>query len=426
LKEANQSYWGLIKDPIFGYIQITDLDRKIIDTNPVQRLRRIRQLAGSEYVYPGANHSRFEHSLGVMHLSRKLSLSLSSYLGEEERTAIEIGGLLHDVGHGPFSHVFEPILMKYLGKTHEDFTSWIIGRSEIADVLRSGGFNPDDMMKLAIGKLGKPDKVFLDQIISSSMDVDKMDFILRDSYHTGAGYGNIDVERLIYTMSVFKGELALNAKALPALETFLLARLQSFRTIYFHRTVRAIQIMIWKAMDRANEELHFVSFKSPEDYLEMDDHTTWTLLKKCKRSRPLMEKLERRELLKCAYEKAFFLPDEFTTSVFSSDSVRSRLEEEIAREAKIDRDSVVIDVPTLSSLPYRYPSELKSITIPLFSESRDGKRTPQRIEDLSPIAGSLQAFINMLRVYTEQRYRDRVAEVVEKVIGPPPSTKISS
>ncbi|HZD12950.1 MAG TPA: HD domain-containing protein, partial [Candidatus Binatus sp.] len=135
-------YWGFIKDPIHGYIRISETEKRIIDTRPVQRLRRIRQLAGSEYVYPAANHTRFEHVLGAMYLAGILGDTLPSQLPTQERKELRIAALIHDIGHGPFSHVSEPLITRYLGKTHEDLVPWLVTKTELADVLTDTGFDP--------------------------------------------------------------------------------------------------------------------------------------------------------------------------------------------------------------------------------------------------------------------------------------------
>jgi HD superfamily phosphohydrolase len=193
-----KNYWGEIKDPVHGYVYITEAEKEIIDSYPVQRLRRLRQLAGAEYVYPGANHTRFEHSIGVMYLAGKVAENpnISQIISEEEAEAVRIAGLLHDVGHGPFSHVFEHLLTKKLNKTHEDITAWIIKYSELKDLLGGLGYKAEDIAELAVGSLAVRGKAFLNQIIRSSIDVDKLDFVVRDTYHTGAEYGFVDVFRL--------------------------------------------------------------------------------------------------------------------------------------------------------------------------------------------------------------------------------------
>src|SRR4030043_1332344 len=157
-----KAYWGEIKDPVHGYVYITENEKKIIDSYPMQRLRRLRQLAGSEYVYPGANHTRFEPCVGVMFLAGKVAENphVSQMVKDEEADMIRLSGLLHDVGHGPFSHVFEQLLIKDLDKTHEDITSWIIEKSEVGVKLSKMGYNPKEVAGLAVGKLHKKNKAF--------------------------------------------------------------------------------------------------------------------------------------------------------------------------------------------------------------------------------------------------------------------------
>ena len=198
-----KAYWGEIKDPVHGYVYITENEKSLIDSYPMQRLRRLRQLAGSEYVYPGANHTRFEHCIGVMYLAGKAveNPNISRMVIDEEADMVRIAGLLHDVGHGPFSHVFEQLLIRDLDKTHEDITSWIVEKSELSDKISRMGYAPGEVAKLAVGKLHKKGRAFLDQVISSAVDVDKQDFIVRDTFHTGAEYGFIDVFRLIHWIS---------------------------------------------------------------------------------------------------------------------------------------------------------------------------------------------------------------------------------
>ena len=157
-------YWGFIKDPLYGYIRITEQEKLIIDAEPVQRLRRIRQLAGAQYVYPAANHTRFEHSLGAMHLAGAVAENLPSISEESERSQVRVAALLHDVGHGPLSHLFEPLLSKYVGKNHEDMSLRIIKESELGRSLEKAGFAAGEIASLAVGRRADPRKPFLDQI----------------------------------------------------------------------------------------------------------------------------------------------------------------------------------------------------------------------------------------------------------------------
>lgn len=424
-----RNYWGEIKDPVHGYVYITELEKEIIDSFPVQRLRRLRQLAGAEYVYPGANHTRFEHSVGVMYLAGKVveNPNIGQRINEDEAEMVRIAALLHDVGHGPFSHVFEHLLDKELGgKTHEDMTRWIIATSELKDILNKAGYNPKEIGKLATNKLEKPSKAFLGQIISSAVDVDKLDFVVRDTHHTGAEYGFVDVFRLIHAFDVLNGDLAVDLGALSALESFIIARIESFKSIYFHRVGRAAQIMLAMAMEKANEELGLTSFKTPEEYLAMDDYTVWTMLKNCEKSREIIENLERRKMLKCAYERTFYQKDAVISNIFSKEAHRKELREDIAKKAGVDTEAVIIDVPTVPSVPYHHSVLMEPMEIPTFYKTRDGNKIPQRLSEISKIFEVLKGFINILRVYTDEENREKIGEAALNILGGiPTSAKIS-
>ncbi len=417
-------YWGEIKDPVYGYVYVTEAEKEIIDSFPVQRLHRLRQLAGAEFVYPGANHTRFEHSIGVMYLAGCLSENpnLSQHLSEDEIQTIRIAALLHDVGHGPFSHVFEHLLVKFLNKNHEDMTTWIIQKSELSDIINGLGYDPNVIGKLAVGSLHKPGKAFIDQIIQSSVDVDKLDFVVRDTYHTGAEYGYVDVFRLIHMLDVLDENLAVDLGALSALESFMLARLESFKSIYFHRVGRAAQIMIATAMEQAKDELGLVDFQSPEEYLAFNDYTVWAMLRKCEKSRKIMEDLERRKLLKCAYDRTFHVREKTMTSILSVEEIRNQMRDKIASEAGVETQSVVIDVPTLPSVPYHHSVLLEPMEVPVFHKTREGTKVPQRLSDISGVFEVLKGFINILRVYTEEQHLEKVASAAAKVLGGTPSS----
>jgi uncharacterized protein len=420
--------WGEIKDPVHGYVYIKEAEKAVIDTYPMQRLRRLRQLAGSEYVYPGANHTRFEHSLGVMYLAGNVLENpyISRIISDEEVDLCRISALLHDMGHGPFSHVFEHLLLKDLKKTHEDLTSWLIEKSEVADKLSKMGFNPQEVAALAVGQLHRKDRAFLDQIISSGVDVDKMDFILRDTYHTGAEYGFIDVYRLIHALDVLGENLAVELGALSALEAFMIARIESFKSIYFHRVGRVAQIMLATAMDKANSELGLTSFKTPEEYLALDDYTVWAALKKCKASQQIISNLENRRMLKCAYERTFYEKDGMISNVFGREAYRNQIRSEIAKEARVDVENVVIDVPTVPSVPYHHGVLIESMEIPVFTRNQTGDKKLQRLSETSKIIETLKGFMNILRVYTDAANRAEVEKATAKILGKTPTaSKIS-
>lgn len=421
-------HWGEIKDPVHGYVYISEAEKEIIDSYPVQRLHRLRQLAGAEFVYPGANHTRFEHSIGVMYLAGRLSENpnLSQRLSEDEVQTIRIAALLHDVGHGPFSHVFEHLLVKFLKKTHEDMTTWVIRESELRDVINGLGYDPDLIGKLAVGALNKPGKAFIDQMIRSAVDADKLDFVVRDTYHTGAEYGYVDIFRVIHMLDILDENLAIDLGALSALESFILARIESFKSIYFHRVGRAAQIMIAAAMEEAKDELGLVDFQSPAEYLTLNDYTTWTMLKACERSKKIMENLERRKLLKLVYERTFYVRDKTMSGIFGAEEVRDQMRDKIASEAGVESRAVVIDVPTVPSVPYRHSVLLEPMEIPVFHKTKDGKRIPGRLSEVSGVFDVLKGFMNILRVYSEEEHRREVGAAATKLLGEVPfSARIS-
>ncbi len=423
-----RTYWGEIKDPVYGYVYITEEEKEIIDSYPVQRLRRLRQLAGSEYVYPGANHTRFEHSVGVMYLAGKVveNPNISQFINEEEAGMVRIAALLHDVGHGPFSHVFEHLLTRELNKTHEDMTSWLIRNSELRDTVSKLGYDAEKIAELAVGKHHKNEKAFLNQIISSSIDVDKLDFVVRDTYHTGAAYGFVDVFRLIHTFDVLDGNLAADMGALSTLESFIIARIESFKSIYFHRVGRAAQIMLATALEKANEELGLTRFKTPEEYLAMDDYTVWTMLKNCKKSSQIIRNLERRRMLKCAYEQTFYVKDKTVSNIFSAEEFRNQIKEKIAKKANVDPNVVVIDVPTVPSVPYHHSMFMEPMEIPVCYKTREGRKELKRLSEISGIFDVLKGFINILRVYTDENAREKVGKAAMEILGEiPSSAKIS-
>ncbi len=420
--------WGEIKDPVHGYVYINTVEKDAVDSFPMQRLHRLRQLAGAEYVYPGANHTRFEHSIGTMHLAQKLTESpnISQHLTTEEAQMVRLAALLHDVGHGPFSHVFEHLLEKFLGKTHEEMTVWMIEKSELSDIVKRAGYSPAMISKLAVGSLQREGKAFMNQAIQSAVDVDKLDFIVRDTYHTGAEYGNVDVFRLIHMLDVLDDNLAIDLGALSALESFILARIESFKSIYFHRVSRAAQIMLATAMEQAKDDIGLVSYKTPEEYLSLNDYTVWTMLKLCEKSRKIMENLERRRLLKCAYDQTFHFKDQTVSKLFSTDEIRNEMRDKIAQKADVDPGFVVIDVPTLPSVPYRHSALLEPMEILTFHKRRDGRKIPQRLSEISQIFEALRGFINVVRVYTEGKHRTRVGEAAADMLGELPySARVS-
>ena len=254
----------IINDPVFGFLTIpNELIFDVLQHPYVQRLGRIRQLGLSYLVYPGAMHSRFSHSIGAMHLMQEAIQSLRMKgveITEEESTAAQIAILLHDIGHGPFSHVLEHTLVE--GVTHEDISLLMMQR--INEDLGATGYGlqvtgdglqvtgkPLDTA-IAIFKNEYP-KHFLHQLISSQLDVDRMDYLCRDSFFTGVQEGRVASERLLKMLDVRNDRLVVQVKGIYSVEKFLIARRLMYWQVYLHKTSVAAEQHLIKILSRAKE-----------------------------------------------------------------------------------------------------------------------------------------------------------------------------
>lgn len=233
----------VLRDPVHEYIKIEEeVIWNLIDTKEFQRLKRIRQLGGTYQVYHGAEHSRFSHSLGVYEITRRLInevKGLKEALSEEESLAVLCAALLHDVGHGPFSHAFESVT----NVNHEKMSVKIItGKTQINEVLSRLNDNFPVIVSSIINHT-HPNKL-LTQLMSAQLDADRMDYLLRDAYFTGVSYGKFDLERIIRTLRVFNNQLAVKESGLNAVEDYIMARYQMYWQVYFHPVSRAFEMML--------------------------------------------------------------------------------------------------------------------------------------------------------------------------------------
>ena len=237
----------IINDPVFGFLSIpNELIYDVLQHPYVQRLNRIRQLGLSYLVYPGAMHSRFGHSLGAMHLMHEAIASLrlkDVKITEHEETAAMIAILLHDIGHGPFSHVLEHTLVE--GVTHEDISLLMMERINM-------DLNGQLDTAIAIFKNEYP-KHFLHQLISSQLDVDRMDYLCRDSFFTGVQEGRVASERLLKMLDVRNDRLVVQVKGIYSVEKFLVARRLMYWQVYLHKTSVAAEQHLIKILSRAKE-----------------------------------------------------------------------------------------------------------------------------------------------------------------------------
>jgi HD superfamily phosphohydrolase len=404
-----------IRDPVHGYVKLTEVERDLIDTSFVQRLRRVHQLAGSYLVYPGAVHTRFEHVLGAMHVAGQIAESLAptSGIGPDQVQEVRIAALLHDVGHGPFSHMYEEVLAERTDVTHEDISQRIVLETSIRDVLERNGFSAKKMSAFAVGKQNRRPR-FMNEIIAGGLSADIMDYLLRDSYFTGVEYGKVDIRRVIDSLQVAEGRLAVENAALYAFEALLLARYEMFKAVYFHRTVRAAELMLVQSMKLADNVLGLTDLSDLNNYLELTDEIVLQRLNSLSPSTPKLKEAKRlalgfrnRNLVKCVFERLVQRKDQLVSNLFAKERVREQLTAELAEAAGVDRMHVFLDVPTTPSVPYT--SSREAFTSVRLVQTKGGRRFVKSVP-LSelPLVGSIAGFMDVLRIYTTVENRRAV------------------
>jgi HD superfamily phosphohydrolase len=407
-------FTGEITDPVHQYIRFSDVERELVDTPVFQRLRRIRQLAGAHLVYPSAQHSRFEHSLGTMHVAGYAGETLltKGYLDDEDLVQeLRLAALLHDIGHGPFSHLFEEVLEARCKTSHEDMGRKIISYSEVSDIVRKYGYNSSDICKLSFGESNVK---FFNEIIAGGLSADSMDYLSRDGFFTGVEYGKIDYHRLISSFEIVSnGHLAINRSALYSFESMLISRYEMFKAVYFHKTVRSAEVMLLHSMTLADEEMGLTD-TSLKNYLDLTDEATLERICSLKNGNEIAVKLaidyKSRKLLKCVYEKFLHKRDKLYRKM--NRQALYDLGVQIADTAQVDESSVFVDASRAPSMPLT-PTKKEIRSVFLVDKER-AYETP--ISEI-PLIDSITGFLDMLRVYTTAENRNVVERSTRKVLG---------
>ncbi len=352
-----------IQDTVHGSVKFSDPFLELINCPEMQRLRGVKQLGLTNLVFPGANHTRLEHSIGAYHVAEKMAQQLD--LVEEEMETVKAAALLHDIGHAPFSHTLEFILEDQYGKDHMDITQELIRDEKkieerehptIPEILRDHGIDPEEVADLI---KEKPDHVkltdfnvhegqgyfseekYMYQMIHGSLDVDQLDYLLRDSHYTGAAHGVIDIERLIQTVEIHNGDLVISKGGISAVEGMLVARGLMYSSVYFHKTARIAELMLAKAVD---------DLKSlPDRLFKMNDGEFLAFLERQGGfQEEIVERLKYRDL----YKRCLSLDEEEISNCEGIDleeigklSEIRKLEKRIASRKRIDENKVLVDVP---------------------------------------------------------------------------------
>jgi HD superfamily phosphohydrolase len=413
----------VFRDPVHNLIAFEDTpgDRLLLDlinTPEVQRLRRIKQLGVTEMVFPGANHSRFAHSLGVLHTARlfldQLERCDGNRIPAELRTVVLCAALLHDVGHGPFSHVFELVS----GIWHESYTLAILRDPDTGVHRCLKAFDPAMPEKLASffdEDLDDDSEVpeFLKRVVSGQLDADRCDYLLRDSHATGTNYGDFDLMWMLAQLrpDAERRGFYLTRKGLAAAETYLFARYHMYRTVYFHKTSRSAEVML-KLFFRRYQEL--MDAQSPQlsatgpkifansgqmclqSYLEIDDHSITELLKACCRvDDPTLASLARglldRNLYKCVDVSSLVADQQVAKIMRFKEQMNARLQ-----TLNLDPAYHFVE-DTASDTPYEpYEPDAERPARQIMVENGEG-----RIVEISQQSEALQ---QLRKTYTVMRY----------------------
>ncbi|MEC7698100.1 MAG: HD domain-containing protein, partial [Candidatus Thermoplasmatota archaeon] len=321
-----------VRDSIHDYIDLDSLESSLVDTKPYQRLRWIKQLGSANLVYPGANHTRLEHSIGVSHLAKQMALQ--SDVPGDELHLVSIAGLLHDLGHSPYSHLADELPF---GKDHVDITQDIIKESQISDIFNDEGIDSREICNLIKGEHR------YGSLISGDIDADRLDYLIRDSHYTGVKTG-VDTGRLVTKMSITNGELVIGESGLPVVETFLTSRSVMFPTVYFHPFSRGAELMLARATKAAILSGYF----SYESFVSYTDHKFLSELDSAGGiSKSLVNDFENRKITKRVVS---ITKDETENKGITKSDVED-LEISISSKLGIDSSKVFMDLPPLKVVP---------------------------------------------------------------------------
>jgi uncharacterized protein len=404
-----------IIDPIHDFVRTYGVEIKIIDNPIFQRLRRIRQLSGAHLTYPGAQHTRFEHSLGVMHIACQAGQALQEkgIINSDDIENLRIAALLHDIGHGPFSHLFEEVAQRKKKSSHEQLGRDLILKTEIGDLISKSGFNKKSITKLAFGDSKLQ---FMNEIISGTLSADIMDYLLRDGYFTGAEHAKIDHKRITQSLDVYQKKLALEKSALYSFESMMHSRYQMFKAVYFHKTVRSAEVMLLESIRLAYDELGLSSLSLDDFILLSDEYVLSKLVSlpthtsELRRAKKIAQDYQNRELFKCVYERILTTKDQI------SKIKTSQLKKELSKRSKVDENEIFVDSSITPSIPLS-PSKKESKSLILVT--KDGNKVSAKEIPISqiPLVSTMSGFMNILRVYTPRKNRKKVEIAAKTILG---------
>jgi HD superfamily phosphohydrolase len=389
-----------IKDPVHGYIKVPAEILPLVDSPTVQRLHHIHQLGFAYLVYPGANHTRFEHSLGAMHLASLLCRHLG--FSDTQTRTVCCAALLHDIGHGPYSHASERLMQEYALFSHDDIHEHL-KQPAFATQLEKNSISPDEIAALISGNHKYAG------IIHGDLDVDRMDYLLRDAHYTGVPYGNFDAERLIKSLAIVSDTLVLNESGIAAAESLLIARTLMGPSVYYHHACRIAEEMFLFACRN-----HFYgNTDAIREFLIMDDVTATALLLNSPEqiTRELMTRIRARNL----YKRAIYVGRELVDREHlpHTQSGIERIHTAIAETARVSPEQIILDIPPLR----------KEMKMDIRVRNHQDLIPFERIVPIITMMNTTRQEQWRLGVYTPAELRGRVGDAAREVLALRHATK---
>jgi len=404
-----------IKDPIHGYIELSEVERDIIDMRISQRLRYIRGPAGLSLVYPGADISLMGRTLGFVHMARVFL----EYLGgtAEEIQKGRLAALLRMLVNGPWANVMDEY-QTVRGVPPLKLTKAILDSTPVGDVIEKHGFTRAEIQDVL--EKGVPIKGLRLDILNCPINPELIDDLVRDSYFAGVDYAQLEYHRLFGSTRIAKNKIAIERSSLFTLESYLSAAVNMFDAVYFHKTVRAAELMLLRVLDEAGSQLFSHALEETEKFFHCDDLTMFHKLlnvgpdesEELRSASRIFTDFNKRYLIKLVSARAISDPA-FLKKLSTPDGIYS-IETEIAEDAGIDVKNVYVDFPDRPSVTF-YPGKFDLDELALFERGSGGYEF-WKVSDTSPMARSFSRILKPVRVYTTRGYRSKLKNSADKVL----------
>jgi len=417
---------------VHGYIGVTKNELGVIDTPLFQRLHNIKQLGMAYTVFPGATHTRFAHSLGVLQTIDKLvtARGLRDHVSTSERKDLRMAALLHDVGHYPLSHVIEVVMTdhgKYQEGRHEANSEKVIMK-HLSQELSKNGFDPKELSRKI---LGKSDKTLHNQLLASELDADRMDYLLRDAQNTGVRYGTHDIDRLVHSMRIDKeGRLAVRDKGMHAAEDYMIARYHMYTSVYSHKVVMGFTELVQHAYEILMKSGKVYSQKSlgsldGDQLASFDDNYLFSKFRSSqdRHLSDMVRMIMKREPLEVAFEANMMMQRGKASELFYQVNLLENPEQlsRVAEQSRVPRKWIFHNSTRtqLSRLQLPPPFDVgkaksKEMTEAIHIVDDSGRSRPLVTETRSLAYYFKQLSQGTVRIYTSHKYRDGLEKFLSK------------